>query len=37
MIEAPTTASGRAAVKRAHQARAEALREGWNWLFGIKR
>lgn len=37
MIEAPTTARSRTAMQRAHDARAEAMRDMWSWLFPSRR
>jgi hypothetical protein len=33
MIEAPTTENTRRAMERAHEERAQAMRDAWNWLF----
>ncbi len=36
MFEATTHQMTRKAIERAHEARAEAITDAWNWLFGGK-
>ena len=33
MIEAPITTTARNAMQRAHEERAQAMRDAWRWLF----
>jgi hypothetical protein len=37
MIEAPITTTSRNAMIRAHEERAQAMRDAWRWLFPSKR
>ena len=36
MIEATTNQTARNAMQRAHEERAQAMRDAWNWLFASK-
>jgi hypothetical protein len=37
MFEAPTTSTARSAMQRAHEERAQAMRNAWRWLFPTSR
>lgn len=37
MIEATTNTAARSAMQRAHEERAQAMRDAWNWLFHVSR
>lgn len=36
MIEATTNPAARNAMQNAHEERAKAMKDAWNWLFGDK-